>query len=44
MIITLKSQVPFKCQLKQINNKKKKTNHQTNVTTDITQAVQYSTT
>lgn len=43
MIITLKSQVPFKCQLKQINNKKK-TNHQTNVTTDITQAVQYSTT
>lgn len=25
MIITLKSQVPFKCQLKQINNNKKKT-------------------
>lgn len=42
MIITLKSQVPFKCQLKQINNKKKNS-HQTNVTTDITQAVQYST-
>lgn len=28
MIITLKSQVPFKCQLKQINNKKKTTTKQ----------------